>query len=106
MTKQEQLHKQPKQKPKFKVGDIWRPYPIEHWSLQEGQTKDYCNGTEFKQGLTPEMVKTIKTQKPIKITSVRYGDDYIVAADDGGFSWDMHSLAEKLTQETHPEYFL
>ena len=90
--------------PKFKVGELWRPYPIEHWSLQsEGQTEDFCNGKIFDQGLTPEMVEMIKNQKPIRLTTVR--DDYVVD-EDGGFSWDMHSLDQKLTKETHPEYTL
>jgi len=99
MTKQEQ-----EQEPKFKVGELWRPYPIEHWSLQaEGRTEDFCKGKKFKQGLTLEMVGTIKNQEPIKITTVR--NDHIVA-NDGGFSWDMHSLGEKLTIEEYPEYYL
>ena len=89
----------------FKVGDLWRPYPIEHWSLQlEGQTEDFCKGKKFEQGLTSEMLEMIKNQKPIRLTTVR--DDYIVALDDGGFSWDKHSLGQKLTKEEYPEYFL
>ena len=104
MTKQKRMPKQ-KQEPKFKVGDLWKPYPIEHWSLQsEGQTEDFCKDKKFKQGLTLEMVGMIKNQEPIKITTIR--DDFIVAADNGGFSWDMHSLGEKLSIEEYPEYYL
>ena len=94
---------------KLKEGVMVRIKSADHWDINY----DTCDGNDFSSGLESEMhqhfgcvgiiteTNISKTYSMYHNVDIKFDNGY-----DYEFAWDLHSIAEIITKEENPEYYL